>query len=452
MAIKRILVANRGEIAVRILRTCKKLGIETVLTVSTVDRDSLGARLADRALCIGPGPSSESYLKPETIVQSALGTGCDAVHPGYGFLSERAALARLCEAEGVIFIGPTADQIEAVGDKLRARAEAEAASVPVVPGGSVEDPAEAMRLGHKIGVPLLVKAVGGGGGRGMKRVDDLKKLAETVDLASAEASAAFGDARVYIERLVTSGRHIEVQVLGDGKGGVIHLGERDCSVQRRYQKLIEETPAPSLPHSLREAIRAAGVRFAQHLAYRGAGTVEFLVDVERQTFYFLEMNARIQVEHPVTEQISGIDLVAEQIAIADGQGLRLAQDKIRLKGCSIECRINAEDPKRDFMPSPGTVSDAIWPAGDGIRVDTHIVSGARVPPFYDSLMAKVIAFGPDRASAIRRLDQALKETRISGVATNIAFHRSVLKDPEFAAGGVDTGYLARFLAHASMEV
>jgi acetyl-CoA carboxylase biotin carboxylase subunit len=451
MAIKRILVANRGEIAVRILRTCKELGIETVLTVSEVDRDSLGARLADRALCIGPGPSSDSYLKPETIVQAALGAECDAIHPGYGFLSERAALARMCEEEGVIFIGPTAHQIEAVGDKLRARSEAEAADVPVVPGGPVEDTAEAMALGREIGTPLLVKAVGGGGGRGMKRVDDLNKLGETVDLASAEAGAAFGDARVYIERLVTTGRHVEVQVLGDGEGNVIHLGERDCSVQRRYQKLIEETPAPGLSTELRDEIRAAGVRFAQHLNYRGAGTVEFLVDVERQSFYFLEMNARIQVEHPVTEQISGVDLIAEQIAIAEGQGLRLTQDQVKLDGCSIECRINAEDPKRDFMPSPGTVKEAVWPGGEGIRVDTHIVSGARVPPFYDSLMAKVIAYGPDRASTLKRLYEALGQTRIDGVATNIAFHRSVLKDPEFAAGGVDTGYLTRFLAHASME-
>ena len=451
MAIKRILVANRGEIAVRILRTCKELGIETVLTVSTVDKESLGARLADRTLCIGPGPSSDSYLKPETIVQAALGAECDAIHPGYGFLSERAALARLCEEEGVIFIGPTTHQIEAVGDKLRARAEAEAAHVPVVPGGPVEDTAEAEALGRKIGTPLLVKAVGGGGGRGMKRVDDLKKLAETVDLASAEAGAAFGDARVYIERLVTTGRHVEVQVLGDGEGNVIHLGERDCSVQRRYQKLIEETPAPGLSTELRDAIRAAGVRFAQHLNYRGAGTVEFLVDVDRQSFYFLEMNARIQVEHPVTEQISGVDLIAEQIAIADGKGLRLSQDQVKLDGCSMECRINAEDPARDFAPSPGTVKEAIWPDGEGIRVDTHIVSGARVPPFYDSLLAKVIAYGPDRASTLKRLDEALGQTKIDGVATNVAFHRTVLNDPEFAAGGVDTGYLARFLAHAFEE-
>ncbi len=452
MPIKRILIANRGEIAVRIIRTCKALGIETVLAVSTADRESLGARLADRVLCIGPAPSSESYLKVETIVQAALGTACDAIHPGYGFLSERAALARLCEKEGVAFIGPAAQQIEAVGDKLRARAEAEAASVPVVPGGAVADSAEAEVRGRRIGAPLLVKAVGGGGGRGMKRVDDLRQLPVALALASAEAGAAFGDARVYLERLIENGRHIEVQILGDGEGGVIHVGERDCSVQRRYQKLIEETPAPHLSPALRKSIHAAAVRFARHLRYRGAGTVEFLVDIERQSFYFLEMNARIQVEHPVTEFVSGLDLIAEQIAIADGQGLKLAQDDVRLDGCAIECRINAEDPARDFAPSPGTITEAVWPTAEGIRVDTHIVAGARVPPYYDSLLAKVIAHGPDRGAALRRLDNALALCRISGVASNIGFHRAVLADSEFASGGVDTAYLPRFLARGPSVV
>lgn len=449
MPIRRILVANRGEIAVRILRTCTKLGVETVLAVSTADEDSLGARLADRTLCIGPAPASDSYLKVETVVQAAIGSGCDAIHPGYGFLSERAALARLCEQEGVCFIGPTADQIEAVGDKVRARLEAEAVAVPVIPGGPVTDPSQAQMLARKIGVPLLVKAVGGGGGRGMKRVDNLGDLAAALALASAEAGAAFGDARVYMERLVGRGRHIEVQLLGDGLGGVVHLGERDCSVQRRFQKLIEETPAPCLSSMLRDAICTAAVRFAQHLSYRSAGTVEFLVDVERGSFHFLEMNARIQVEHPVTEQVSGIDLIAEQIAIADGQGLRLSQDQVRLNGCAIECRINAEDPARDFAPSPGTVTEAIWPEDESIRVDTHIVNGANVPPYYDSLLAKLIAHGPDRTTALARLVRALAESRIAGVATNIALHRAVMKDPEFADGGVDTGYLARFLTRAS---
>ncbi|HEY1125951.1 MAG TPA: biotin carboxylase N-terminal domain-containing protein, partial [Sphingobium sp.] len=394
MTIKRILIANRGEIAVRIIRTCKALGIETVLAVSEADRESLGAKLATRAVCIGPGRPTDSYLRVETIVQAALGTGCDAIHPGYGFLSERAALASLCEQEGVIFIGPTAAQIDAVGDKLKARFHAEAANVPVVPGGPIDNLAEAQALAEKIGAPILVKAVGGGGGRGMKLVENLADLAATLDMASAEAGAAFGDARVYLERYVAQGRHIEVQLLGDGAGKVIHLGERDCSVQRRYQKLIEETPAPDLPGHVRAQMHEAAVRFARSLDYRGAGTVEFLYDVERQTFYFLEMNARIQVEHPVTEAVTGIDLIAQQISVAQGDGLTLDQSDIVFSGAAVECRVNAEDPKRDFMPSPGRVTAALWPKGEGIRVDTHIVDGAMIPPFYDSMVAKIIAHGP----------------------------------------------------------
>ena len=445
MAIRRVLIANRGEIAVRIMRTCRALNIETVLAVSEADRDSMPARLANRTVCIGPARPSESYLKVEAIVHAALGTKADAIHPGYGFLSERAALARMCEAEGVIFIGPTAAQIEAVGDKLRARAEAEAAAVPVVPGGAVATTEEAMALARTIGAPLLVKAVGGGGGRGMKRVDRIEDLPAAMELASAEAGAAFGDARVYLERFIASGRHVEVQVLGDGEGRVIHLGERDCSVQRRYQKLVEETPAPGLPDSLRQSLHAAAVRFAERLSYRGAGTVEFLVDRERGDFYFLEMNARIQVEHPVTEAVTGVDLVAEQIAIADGAGLRLTQSAIHRNGCAIECRVNAEDPAHDFRPSPGTVREAQWPAGEGIRVDTHIASGSRVPPYYDSLMGKIIAHGADRNAALTRLRLAIASTRLQGVATNLPFHTTVLDDAEFQAGGVDTAFAARVL-------
>jgi acetyl-CoA carboxylase biotin carboxylase subunit len=445
MTIKRILIANRGEIAVRIIRTCKELGIETVLAVSEADRESLGARLATRAVCIGPGRPSDSYLRVETIVQAALGTGCDAIHPGYGFLSERAALAKLCEEEGVIFIGPTAAQIDAVGDKLKARFHAEAANVPVVPGGPIDSPADAQALAEQIGAPLLVKAVGGGGGRGMKLVEDLADLPATLDMASAEAGAAFGDARVYLERYVAQGRHIEVQLLGDGNGKVIHLGERDCSVQRRYQKLIEETPAPDLPPHVRAEMHEAAVRFAQSLDYRSAGTVEFLYDVAREAFYFLEMNARIQVEHPVTEAVTGIDLIAQQIAIAQGDGLMLDQSDIGFSGAAVECRINAEDPKRDFMPSPGRVTNALWPSGEGIRVDTHIVDGAMIPPFYDSMVAKIIAHGPDRDTAIMRLWKALNDTRIEGVATNLIFQAELLDDPDFVAGGVDTGWLARRL-------
>jgi acetyl-CoA carboxylase biotin carboxylase subunit len=454
VTIRRILIANRGEIAARIIRTCRELGIETVLAASAADRDSVPARLADRVVCIGPARPGESYLKVETIVHAALATRADAIHPGYGFLSERAALASLCETEGVVFIGPTAAQIEAVGDKLRARAEAEAAKIPVVPGGAVASTAEAVALAKRIGAPLLVKAVGGGGGRGMKRVERVDDLPEAMELAAAEAGAAFGDARVYLERFVASGRHVEVQVLGDGEGRVIHLGERDCSVQRRYQKLVEETPAPHLSDSLRRALHEAAIRFAARLAYRGAGTVEFLVDTQHDAFYFLEMNARIQVEHPVTEAVTGVDLIAEQIAIAGGAGLRLAQSDIKLRGCAIECRVNAEDPSNDFRPSPGLVREVSWPAGEGIRVDTHIAPGSRVEPFYDSLMAKIIAHAADRPSALVRLRSAIASTRLVGVATNLPFQEDVLAHAEFQQGGVDTGFVARLLEgrRATMEL
>lgn len=445
MPIRRILIANRGEIAARVIRTCKALGIETILAASEFDLDSFPARVADRTLCIGPAHPSDSYLRVDTIVQAALGVQADAVHPGYGFLSERTALARLCEQEGVTFIGPTSAQIEAVGDKLRARSEAEAVGVTTLPGGPVGTVGEAMRLGCEIGTPLLIKAVGGGGGRGMKRIERLEDLPGAMELATAEAASAFGDARVYLERFVEHGRHVEVQILGDGKGGVIHLGERDCSVQRRYQKLIEETPAPLLGEEFRAQIHAAGVRFAERLSYRSAGTVEFLVDPERAAFYFLEMNARIQVEHPVTEAVTGVDLVAEQIGVAEGRGLSLEQREVRCVGCAIECRINAEDPAEDFRPAPGTVGTAIWPSGDGVRVDTHIVSGARIPPFYDSLMAKIIVNGPDRPSALERLRCAIRETRIESVANNLSFHAAVLADSEFVRGGADTSYVPRFL-------
>jgi acetyl-CoA carboxylase biotin carboxylase subunit len=449
--IRRILVANRGEIAARIIRTCRELDIETVLAASEADRDSIPAQLADRTVCIGPSRPSESYLKPQTIVQAALGVRADAIHPGYGFLSERAALARLCEEHDVIFIGPTAAQIESVGDKLRARSEAQAAEVSVVPGGAVESVEAAVCLARQMGVPILVKAVGGGGGRGMKRVDRLEDLPDAMELAASEAGAAFGDARVYLERFVTCGRHLEVQVLGDGQGGVIHLGERDCSVQRRYQKLLEETPAPGLSDGFRHRLHEAALRFARRLSYRGAGTVEFLADVHQDRFYFLEMNARIQVEHPVTEAVTGVDLVAEQIAIASGAGLRLTQADVRSQGCALECRINAEDPDHDFQPSPGVVREVVWPSGSGIRVDTHIAAGSRVPPFYDSLLAKVIAHAPTRSLALERMQRAIASAFVTGVATNLSFHTTVLNDREFQAGAVDTGFLARLLARASIQ-
>jgi acetyl-CoA carboxylase biotin carboxylase subunit len=447
LAIRRILIANRGEIAARIIRTCRALNIETVLAVSEADRGSVPAALADRTICIGPSRAAESYLNASAIVQAALGTRADAIHPGYGFLSERPALARLCETKGVVFIGPTAAQIEAVADKVRAREEAQSAGVPVAAGAAVLA-GEAMAAARKIGTPLLVKATGGGGGRGMKRVDNLEDLAGAMELAAAEAQAAFGDARVFLERFVERARHVEVQIFGDGVGGAVQMGERDCSVQRRYQKMVEESPAPGLSDTLRRRLHEAAVRFAQRLSYRGAGTVEFLVDPARGEFYFLEMNARIQVEHPVTEAVTGIDLIAEQIAVAAGAGLSFGQSDIVSRGCAIECRVNAEDPAANFAPSPGVAREAIWPGGEGIRVDTHIASGSNVPPFYDSLLGKIIAHGPDRDTALKRLRAAVASTRIAGVHTNLSFQAQLLADPEFAAGGVDTGFIERVLQRA----
>jgi len=437
--IRRLLIANRGEIAVRILRTCQRLGVETVLTASEADLGSVPTRLADRTICIGAAPSSASYLDAEAVVSAAIESRSQAIHPGYGFLSENAVLARRCREAGIVFVGPTEEQLAAVGDKLEARRHAIASGLPVVPGGPVSSAAEARVRAQETGWPLLIKAVGGGGGRGMKQVHDPAKLAEALELAMAEANTAFGDARVYVERYVAAGRHVEVQVLGDGKD-VIHLGTRDCSIQRRYQKLIEEAPAPHLEPGLRARMHAAAVAFGRHLGYRGAGTVEFLVDTQREEFYFLEMNARIQVEHPVTEAITGVDLIAEQIAIAEGRPLRLAQDRVTFTGHAIECRINAEDVSKDFRPSPGTVTSAVFPAGPGVRVDTHIEAGSRVPPFYDSLLAKIISSGADRAEALAVLRSALENCRIEGVATNVSMHADIVADPAFRRGGVDTAF------------
>jgi acetyl-CoA carboxylase, biotin carboxylase subunit len=442
--IRRVLIANRGEIAVRIIRTCRQLGIETVLAVSQADRNSVPARLADRAFCIGPPQASASYLKVEALLQAATGVHADAIHPGYGFLSENGRFARQCEEAGIVFIGPTAEQIAGVGDKLEARRRAETAGVPLVPGGRIGTLAEARIVAERIGWPVLIKAVAGGGGRGMKRVDRPTELAPMIELAAAEAVAAFGDPGLYLERFVTSGRHVEVQLLGDGQN-VIHVGDRDCSVQRRYQKLVEEGPAPNLSLPMRTAIHAAALRFGGALNYRSAGTVEFLADCERDEFYFLEMNARIQVEHPVTETLSGLDLVAEQIAIAEGHPLRFRQEDVSIQGHAIECRINAEDPSRDFRPAPGKIAAAKFPSGPGIRVDTHIEAGANVPPYYDSLIAKVIAYGGDRKESLHRLRSALGTLHIDGVATNRDLHLAILDHPAFIAGGVDTNFIAGLL-------
>ena len=441
----RILVANRGEIAARVIRTCRRLGIETVLTVSDADAGSRPARLADKTIRIGPAPALASYLDADAVAAAAVAAGADAVHPGYGFGSENPRLARACAAAGVVFIGPTPQTLEATGDKLAARELAIAAGLPVLPGAEAE-PAGAGGLAARIGYPVLVKAAGGGGGRGLRVVRGPADLAHAVTVASAEAAAAFGDPRVYLERYVSPARHVEVQLLGDGER-VVHLGDRDCSVQRRYQKLIEEAPAPLLGDGLRQRLRAAAVALGERLRYRGAGTVEFLVDPGRDACYFLEVNARIQVEHPVTEAITGLDIVAEQIAIAEGRPLRIRQEDVTFSGHAIECRINAEDPAAGFLPSPGTITNAVFPAG--VRVDTHVQAGSAVPPHYDSLLAKIIAHGPDRAVATGRLAGALGQCVIDGVATNLGMHRALLAGEEFAAGGVDTRYLERVLGGES---
>jgi len=444
MNIRRVFIANRGEIAVRIIRACRSLGVETVVAASEADLDAVPARLADRTICIGPPRSSDSYLNVEAIVEAAVRTKADAIHPGYGFLSENVRLARACRARGLVFIGPSEANLEAVGDKLRARRHAVEAGLPLAAGGPVDSTGQAMALAERIGWPLLVKAVGGGGGRGLKLVSEPSRLAETVELAKAEAGAAFADSRVYLERFVASGRHVEVQIVGDGES-VIHLGDRDCSVQRRYQKLVEEAPAPCLPERARSGMRQAAVAFGRHLKYLGLGTVEFLYDRNREEFYFLEMNARIQVEHPVTEAITGLDLVAEQIAIAEGRTLRLAQEDIRFEGCAIECRLNAEDWTRDFRPTPGRIEAAVFPAGPNVRVDTHIEAGSSVPPFYDSLLAKIIVRAAERGDAVDRMKSALSACDVRGVSTNRDMHLALLDDAEFAAGGVDTAYFNRFL-------
>ena len=427
MIFRRILIANRGEIAARLIRTCRRLGIETALTVAGADEHSLPAALADRTVRLESG-----YLDVAGVVAAAVAAGAGAVHPGYGFLAENPRLARACEAAGLVFIGPSADVLETAGDKLAARDHAVAAGVPVLPGG----PADA-ESGARIGYPVLVKAVAGGGGRGQRLAADPASLPDSVALASAEAAAAFGDSRVYLERYVGAARHVEVQLLGDGER-LIHLGDRDCSVQRRQQKVIEEAPAPALDPALRADLHAAAVSFGTQLKYQGLGTVEFLVETGSAAFWFLEMNPRIQVEHPVTEAVTGLDLVAEQIAIAEGRGLRMRQLDIALDGHAIECRITAEHP--------GTITTAEFPAGPGIRVDTHVQAGSAVPPQYDGLLAKLIVSGACRDEALARLRTALARCRIDGVATTIGLHAAVAADPEFTAGGVDTGYLSRFLA------
>jgi acetyl-CoA carboxylase biotin carboxylase subunit len=437
--INRLFIANRGEIALRIIRTAKRLGMTTILGVSEADATSMPARLADEVVLIGPGPSSESYLNIEKVVAAARSARADAVHPGYGFLSENAAFGRAVLAAGIIFVGPDISSLESMGDKLMARKAGVTAGLPVVPGGEAADKPAARAQAQTTGYPLLLKAVSGGGGRGMKRVDAPEQLDAQIDMAMAEAQAAFGDPRIYVERYIGKGRHVEVQILGDGETA-IHLGTRDCSIQRRFQKLVEEAPAFGIPPDRHAAIADAAVKFATHLHYRGAGTVEFLVDAEDFSFYFLEMNARIQVEHPVTEAVTGVDLIEQQLLIADGQKLTLEQRFVEIFGHAIEVRINAEDWEKNFQPSPGRVTQARWPAGPGIRVDTHIGAGGMVPPYYDSLIGKLIVCGADRAEAVETLRAALAALDIQGIATTAPLHRRIVEDPRFIKGDVDTRF------------
>ncbi len=441
--IKKVLIANRGEIALRVIRTCREMGLKTVAVYSTADRDTLPVRFADEAVCIGPPPSNESYLRIDRIIAAAEVTGADAVHPGYGFLAENADFAAVCADHGLTFIGPTPETIRAMGDKSVAKDTMKAAGVPVVPGsdGEVETVEEALVIAEAIGFPVMVKAAAGGGGRGMRMATDAADLQKQFVAAGAEAGAAFGDARVYVEKFVEEPRHIEIQLVGDGQGTVVHFGERECSIQRRHQKLLEEAPSPIVDADLRERMGAAAIRGASVVNYRGAGTVEFLVDRHRN-FYFMEMNTRIQVEHCVTEEVTDTDLVEWQLRVANGE--KITGGNRPLVGHAIECRINAEDPYRNFAASPGTISAFHTPKGLGVRCDTHAFAGYRIPPNYDSMIAKLIVRAATRERAIERMRRALDEFIVEGVKTTIPFHQQLLQDPRFRAGDFDTKFLERF--------
>lgn len=442
----KVLIANRGEIALRVIRACRELGIETVAIYSEADRDALHVWAADEAFCVGPGPSARSYLNIPNIISGAVLAGVDAIHPGYGYLSERAHFAEICETHGITFIGPSAEAIELMGDKVAAKKTVAAAGVPVIPGSldPVWDPDEAVAIADEIGYPVMVKAAAGGGGKGMRIATSREELLRVLEPAKSEAQAAFGSDALYIERVIESPRHIEIQILGDQMGNVIHLGERECSLQRRHQKVLEEAPSSAVDPQLRQKMGEAAVKAARAVNYTNAGTIEFLLDAEGN-FYFLEMNTRIQVEHPVTEWVTGVDLVKEQIRIAAGEPLSLSQEDVRWRGHAIECRINAEDPERGFLPSPGRVTAYHEPGGFGIRVDSGIAAGSDVPPYYDPLVAKLIVHGKDRDEAIAKALSALEEFRIEGIATNITFHQELLRHPKFQAGELSTDFIERYM-------
>ena len=452
MGLAKILVANRGEIAVRIIRAARELGIATVQVHSAADRDMLAVRLADEAVEIGPAHAAKSYLSRDAILKAARASGADAVHPGYGFLSENADFAEAVEAAGLVFIGPAPDTIRRMGDKAAARAAAMAAGVPVVPGseGIVEDPAKAAEIARAIGFPVMIKAAAGGGGRGIRVAQSEADLATHLPQASAEARAAFGNGGLYLERFVARARHVEVQVLGDGTS-CVHLFERECSLQRRRQKVWEEAPASALPAAKREALCASAVRLAEACHYRGAGTLEYLYDEASQDFFFIEMNTRIQVEHPVTEMITGIDLVREMIRIASGEPLRLRQSDIAARGHAIEVRINAEDPAQGFRPAPGEVTGLTVPGGFGVRFDTMLYPGYGVPPFYDSLLGKLIVWDDTRAEALARLRRALGELKVEGLKTTVPLHAALARAPDVIASRVHTGWLEHWLETASLD-
>jgi acetyl-CoA carboxylase biotin carboxylase subunit len=442
MTIGKLLIANRGEIALRILRSCRELGIATVAVHSTVDRNALHVQLADEAVCVGEAPSSRSYLHVPNILAAATSRGADAIHPGYGFLSENADFAEKCLAHGITFVGPSPAAILAMGDKSTAKATMQRVGVPTIPGseGLLANPEEAAVLAQRMGYPVMIKATAGGGGRGMRLVPAADQLESLFKAAQGEAEAAFGNPGLYMEKFIDRPRHVEVQVLADRHGNVVHLGERDCSIQRRHQKLLEEAPSPGLDETLRRRMGEAAVAAARSISYEGAGTVEFLVD-RGGGFYFMEMNTRIQVEHPVTEMVTGIDLIAEQLRIAGGEPISVRQEEIQLRGHAIECRINAEDPRHNFRPAPGRITGWLPPGGPGVRIDSHVYTGYEIPPFYDSLIGKLIVWGVDRDHALRRLRRALSECAVTGIPTTIDFHLALLDRPEFQRGEVYTKFV-----------
>lgn len=443
---QKVLVANRGEIALRIIRACRELDVASVAVYSEADIDSMHVQLADEAVCIGPGPSKDSYLKPDRIIAAAEITGADAIHPGYGFLSENARFADICESSGIVFIGPSADVIRMMGDKATARATAIANGVPITPGSEIiRDADEALAKAKEIGLPVMIKATAGGGGRGMRPCFKEEEFKSLFQAASNEAMACFGNGDCYLEKLVLNPHHIEFQIIADSHGHFIHLGERDCSMQRRNQKIIEECPSPLITPEMRQRMGDASVALIKAINYQNAGTIEYLVDAAGENFYFMEMNTRIQVEHPVTEEVMGCELIKEQIRVAAGESLSRHVLEASPRGHSIECRINAEDPYNKFMPSPGTISHWYAPGGKGVRVDTHVYSGYSVPPYYDSMIAKLIVTGATREIAIARMKRALGEFMIHGIKTTIPFQQEILNHPDFKNGTYDIGWVGRFL-------